>query len=68
MAQILALGFDCRVEKPCYRRKTPLVVGGTWTQVLTDSKAIAASALKLGLFNGLFILILTVDKQGKDSV
>ena len=45
MAQIIALGFDGRVENPCYRRKTPLVVGGTWTQVLADSMVIAASAL-----------------------
>ena len=22
MAQMFALGFDCEVEKPCYRRKT----------------------------------------------
>ena len=40
-----ALGFDWGVEKPFYRRKTPLVVGGTRTQVLADSKIIAASAL-----------------------
>ena len=33
------------MEKPCYRRKTPLVVVGTRTQVLADSIAIAASAL-----------------------
>ena len=44
MAQMLALGFDCWVEKPCYRRKTPLVVWGTQTQALADSIAIAASA------------------------
>ena len=25
--------MDCWVENPCYRRKTPLVVGGSWTQV-----------------------------------
>ena len=31
------------MEKPCYRRKTPLVVGGTQTQVLADSIDIAAS-------------------------
>ena len=45
MAQMLALGFDCWVEKSYYRRKTPLGVGGTQTQVLADSIAIAASAL-----------------------
>ena len=43
--QMLALGSDCYVEKPFYRWKTPLVVGGTPTQVLADSIAIAASAL-----------------------
>ena len=37
MAQILALRLDCLMEKPCYRGKTPLVVGGTRTQVLADS-------------------------------
>ena len=45
MAQMLALGFDCWVEKPCYRQKTSLVLGGTWTQVLADSMVIAVSAL-----------------------
>ena len=50
MAQMLALGFDCRVEKPCYRRKTSLVVGGTWTQVLADSIAIAASGLDHSIY------------------
>ena len=44
---MLALGFDCWVEKPCYRRKTSLVIGGTRTRVLADSIAIAANALKL---------------------
>ena len=34
MAQMLALGLDFYVEKPCYRRKTSLVVDGTRTQVL----------------------------------
>ena len=33
------------VEKPCCRRKTPLVVGGTGTQVLAVSMAIHASTL-----------------------
>ena len=33
------------VQKPYRRRKTPLVVGGTRTQVLADSMTIAASAL-----------------------
>ena len=42
MAQMLALG---ELEKPYYRRKTPLVVGGTQTRVLADNMAIAASAL-----------------------
>ena len=39
--------WDSRLlsEKPCYRIKTPLVVGGTRTQVLADSMAIAASVL-----------------------
>ena len=32
------------MEKPCYRRRTPLVAGGTQTQVIADSMAIAASA------------------------
>ena len=45
MAQMLASGFDCWVEKPYYRRKTPLVVGASRTQVLVDSMAIAASEL-----------------------
>ena len=45
MAQMLVLGYSCCVEKPYYKRKTPLVVGGTRTQVLEDSIAIAASAL-----------------------
>ena len=40
-----SVGIHCWVEKPCYRRKTSLVVGGTRTQVLADSMAIAASAL-----------------------
>ena len=33
------------VEKPCYRRKTPLVLDGTRTRVLADSMTIAASQL-----------------------
>ena len=33
------------MEKPDHRRKTPLVVGGTRTQVLADSMAINTSAL-----------------------
>ena len=37
IAQMLALGFDGGVEKPYYRRKTPLVIGGIRTRVLTDS-------------------------------
>ena len=41
---MLALEFDRRVKKPYYRRKTPLVLGETWTQVLADSMTIAASA------------------------
>ena len=45
MAQILALGFDCWMGKPCYRWKTPLVLGETRTRVLADSITIAASAL-----------------------
>ena len=44
---ILASGFDCWVEKPCYRWETPLVIDGTWTHVLADSKAIAGKALNL---------------------
>ena len=39
------LGFDCWVEKPYYRRKTPLVIGGSRTRVIMDSIAIAASVL-----------------------
>ena len=39
MTQMLVL-FDFWVEKPYYRKKTPLVVGGTRTQVLADSMAI----------------------------
>ena len=46
-AQKLALGFDWGVKKPCYRRKTSLVVGGTRTQVLADSMTIAASTLTI---------------------
>ena len=45
MAQIMAFGFDWGMEKPFYRRKTPLVVGGTRTRVLADSMTITASAL-----------------------
>ena len=46
MAQILVFGFHWWVEKPCYKwKKTPLVIGGTRTQVLADSMAIAVSAL-----------------------
>ena len=45
IAQILSLGFNCWVEKPCFRRKTPLVVGGTWTHFLADSMTIAVRAL-----------------------
>ena len=45
IAQMLALGFDWGVEKPYYRRKTSLVVGGTRTRVLADSMTIAATAL-----------------------
>ena len=47
MAQIVALGFDCWVEKPCHRIKKLhwSSVGGTWTRVLADSMAIAACAL-----------------------
>ena len=43
--QMLALRFDCCGRKPCYRQKTPLVLGGTRTQDLADSIAIAARAL-----------------------
>ena len=43
MAPILALGFNYWVENPCDKNKFLLVVGGTWTQVLADSMAIAAS-------------------------
>ena len=39
------LGFTRGVEKPFYKRKTPLVVGGTRTRALADSMTIAASAL-----------------------
>ena len=34
-----------RVKTPYYRRKTPLVIGGTRTQVLADSMVSGASAL-----------------------
>ena len=42
---MLVFGFDCWVEKPYYRRKTPLVVGEIRIQVLGDSITIAASEL-----------------------
>ena len=45
MTQKLGFGFGWWVEKPYYRRKTPLIIGGTRTQILADSMAIAASAL-----------------------
>ena len=44
MSQMLALGFHCLGEKPYYRRKSPLVVGETRTQVLVDNMAIASTA------------------------
>ena len=53
MAQVLALGFNWRVAKPCYRRKTLLVIGGTRTQVFADNMAIAASALNYCATKGL---------------
>ena len=34
VAQMLALGLDCSVEKLSCRQKSPLVVGGALTQVL----------------------------------
>ena len=40
----IAQGLIGGVEKPYYSRKTPLGVGGTRTQVLADSMAIAGSA------------------------
>ena len=36
MAQMLALGFNSWVDKPCYWRKTLLGVGGTRTKVLAE--------------------------------
>ena len=45
IAQRLVLGFDRWVAKPYYRIKTPLVTGGTYTQVLASSMTIAASEL-----------------------
>ena len=42
---IYMLDFNCWAEKPCYKRKTELVIGGTRTQVLADNMAIEASAL-----------------------
>ena len=42
---VLVFGFDFGVEKIFYRRKTPLAVGETQTQVLADNMAIAAIAL-----------------------
>ena len=39
MAQTLASKFDWCVEKPYYKWKTPLVVGGTRTLVLIDAQA-----------------------------
>ena len=44
IAQMSMLGFDWGVE-PFYRRKTPLVIGGTPTRVLAVSMAITSSAL-----------------------
>ena len=41
MEQMLVLGFDWGVEKPYYRQKAPLVVGGTRTYVFADSMTIA---------------------------
>ena len=43
MVQILALIVEWR--NIITGEKTQLVIGGTWTQVLTDSMAIVASAL-----------------------
>ena len=37
----LVLGFDCWVKKPCYCQNALSVIGGSWTQVLADSMAIA---------------------------
>ena len=45
MVQIVAFRLGFGVQKLCYKRKTPLVLGGTRTQVIADSMAIAASAL-----------------------
>ena len=45
IAQIQALMLDWRVKKPYNKRKNLLVVGGTRTQVLAVSMAIAASEL-----------------------
>ena len=38
MAQMLALGFNWWVEKPYYRRKTSLALGGTQTPDFANSK------------------------------
>ena len=42
---MMALKFNSWMEKPCCRRNTPLVIGGTQTQVPVNSIAIAASVL-----------------------
>ena len=42
---MLAFGFNKWTDSSYYRRKTLLVAGGTWPQVLAGSMAIAASTL-----------------------
>ena len=54
MSQISALGF----EKPYYRRKNLLVVGGTRTRVLVDSMYIAARALTIAPSRLVMIVLL----------
>ena len=43
--QMLAFGFDWRMERPFFRRKTPLAVDGTRIQVHADSMTTTASTL-----------------------
>ena len=45
MAPMLASCLDWQVEKSYFRKRSPLVVGGTRTQFLADSMALAARVL-----------------------
>ena len=67
MAQVLALGFDCWVEKPCSRRQNSLVINRARPQVLankhnhccmraTPLRGLSESALNGNIFSDIYLM------------